>query len=149
MEEKDGKKKKRPKAKTVLAVELGLILVILLGALAYMYWIGSDTRKSDSPMGYWEVVDVTSGDNVMKREDAENLGMTGIGYIKLLKSGKCELKFLDFEAEGSWEESEKGVVSIKYPDKESSKDQEITAKIDGDGIMTIVDETQITYRLEK
>lgn len=145
----EGRKKKKARVRTVLAIELGLVIIAILGALAYAYWIGSDILKSDAPMGRWEVIDVTSGDTVMTREDAENLGMTGIGYIKFMKSGKCEMKFLDFEASGKWEQDEEGVVSITYKNNNSLPDHGITARIDEDGIMTIEDETLITYRLEK
>lgn len=148
-EEKEGKKKKKARIKTVLAVELGLVIIVLLGALAYAYWLGNDIMKSNSPVGYWEVLDVTSEDTVMTREDAEKLGMTGIGYIKFKKSGTCEMKFLDFKADGKWEQAEEGVVSITYKNNNSLPDHGITAKIDEDGIMTIEDETLITYRLKK
>ena len=148
-EEKERKKKKKVRVRTILAVELGLVIIALLGALAYAYWLGNDIMKSDTPVGRWEVLDVTSGDTVMTREDAENLGMTGIGYIKFMKSGKCEMKFLDFKANGKWEQDEEGVVSITYKNNESLPDHGITARIDEDGIMTIKDETLITYRLEK
>ena len=120
--------------------KLSLMLITLL--LAGMML--SACSKSDPAVGFWIVQKVTAGDVVMNEEDAESIGLTAVGTIKLQKSGSCELNLLGEEAEGTWEKAKDGTITVKY-----GEDQMLTGSIDDEGIMTLTDPQGAEYTLAK
>ena len=58
-----------------------LVLLMMSGLLL------SSCSKDDPAVGYWIVQKVAAGDVVMKEEDAESIGLSAVGTIKLQKSG--------------------------------------------------------------
>ena len=122
---------------------LKIIAVILLAVLACIAVLVAMNANSDSAVGHWEVKKLVAGDTVMTQKDAEAIGLSGIGYIRLNRSGSCEVKLYDRETKGKWTEKKDGTIRIKYGG-ESMK-----ASIDEKGVMTAVDSETTKYILEK
>ena len=128
----------------LLRILLGIIMCTLLAIVVSVLSIGLGTRDSGSAVGNWQIIEVTAGAESMSLEDANNLGITEIGYFRLNNSGTCEIKILDFETEGEWTEGEDGVITIKFGEEET-----IVAQIDEEGVMTAKDDALTEYKLEK
>ena len=77
-------------------------------------------------------------------QDAQSLGLTSIGTIKLQKSGKCELDLLGEKSEGTWKQAKDGKIEIQYGD-----DLKLTGSVDDEGIMTLQDPQGAEYKLKK
>ncbi len=116
-----------------------LIITLLLAGMML-----SACSNSDPAVGFWIIQKVTAGDVVMNDEDAESIGLTAVGTIKLQKSGGCELNLLGEESEGTWEKAKDGTITIKY-----GEDQALTGSIDDEGIMTLKDAQGAEYTLAK
>ena len=99
---------------------------------------------SDSVVGFWVIQKITAGDIVMEEDDAQSLGLTSIGTIKLQKSGKCELDLLGEKSEGTWKQAKDGKIEIQYGD-----DLKLTGSVDDEGIMTLQDPQGAEYKLKK
>ena len=138
------KRKKKPRGNKLLKAALGAIMVAILAIFVCVIWMGVSTRNSNSPVGVWEVKKVSAYGSVMTEEDAENMGLDGIGYIRLNSNGSCSVEILDLEAEGTWSQAEDGTVTIDY-----GSGQPFVARINDEGIMTITDEVSVEYKLEK
>ena len=81
---------------------------------------------------------------VMKEEDAESIGLSAVGTIKLQKSGSCELDLLGEESKGKWKKAKNGTITITYGD-----DMTLTGSIDDKGVMTLTDPQGAEYTLTK
>lgn len=138
------KKRKKPRGNRLLRTALGVIMIAILAIFVCVVWMGISTKNSDSPVGVWEVKKVSAYGSVMTEEDAQGMGLEGIGYIRLNNNGSCSVKILDLEAEGSWTQAEDGTVTIDYGGA-----QPFAAHIDDEGVMTITDEMSVEYKLEK
>ncbi|MBE6019850.1 MAG: hypothetical protein E7230_05945 [Clostridiales bacterium] len=145
-EKKPAKKAKSKKAgkKSTLHKLLGVIIALILIIAAAVIWMAVDTKYSDSAVGNWEIKEVAVGEETMTLKEAEDMGLTEIGHFKLNNSGSCEIKILDFEAEGKWTQDENGVITINCGDEET-----FSATIDEEGLMTAEDTTSTKYTLEK
>ena len=145
-EKKPAKKAKSKKAgkKSTLHKLLGVITALILIIAAAVIWMAVDTKYSDSAVGNWEIKEVAVGEETMTLKEAEDMGLTEIGHFKLNNSGSCEIKILDFEAEGKWTQDENGVITINCGDEET-----FSATIDEEGLMTAEDTTSTKYTLEK
>lgn len=80
----------------------------------------------------------------MSGQDAESIGLSAIGTIKLQKSGKCEVNLLGEEATGTWEQAKDGTITISYGDSLS-----LSGTIDDKGVMTLSDPQGAEYKLSK
>ena len=140
----DAKKKKKRRGNKLLRAALGVIMIAILGIFACVVWMGVSVGNSNSPVGIWEVKKISAYGNNMTEQDAENMGLDGIGYIRLNSNGSCSVKILDLEGEGTWSQSEDGAVTIDY-----GSGQPFVAHINDEGIMTITDEVSVEYKLEK
>ena len=138
------KKKKKSRGNKLLRAALGVIMIAILAIFACVVWMGISAKNSDSPVGVWEVKKISAYGNVMTAEDAENMGLDGIGYIRMNNNGSCSVKILDLEGEGTWSQAEDGSVTIDY-----GSGQPFVARINDEGIMTITDEVSVEYKLEK
>ena len=145
-EKKPAKKAKGKKAgrKSTLHKLLGVITALILIIAAAVIWMAVDTKYSDSAVGNWEIKEVAVGEETMTLKEAEDMGLTEIGHFKLNNSGSCEIKILDFEAEGEWAQDEHGAITINCGDEET-----FSATIDEEGLMTAEDTTSTKYTLEK
>ena len=119
---------------------LSLLLVISLIAVITI----CACSVSDSVVGFWVIQKITAGDIVMEEDDAQSLGLTSIGTIKLQKSGNCEVDLLGEKSEGTWEQAEDGTITIKY-----GNDMTLSGTIDDKGIMTLDDPQGTEYSLSK
>lgn len=121
-----------------IAVLISLIMILSVAACLF-------TACSGSPaIGFWTIDEVTAGEVVMTEDDANNLGMSVVGSVKLQKSGVCKVTFLDVEEEGTWTEAEDGTLTIKY-----GEDQVLTGSIDEEGLMHLTDPQGAQYKLSK
>lgn len=50
----------------------------------------------------------------MDADELADMGLQSAGYIKLNKSGSCELDLLGDQFEGTWEMNDDGGITIKY-----------------------------------
>lgn len=99
-------------------------------------------------LGKWKIVEVAAGDVVMTQDDLADMEMD-VGYIKLNKSGSCEINLLGDEFTGSWNASGKGAepgndIVIVYGDN-----LEGTAEFDESGQMKFKDSQGSLYTLIK
>ena len=118
---------------------VGVYAVLMMSGLLL-----SSCSKDDPAVGYWIVQKVAAGDVVMKEEDAESIGLSAVGTIKLQKSGSCELDLLGEESKGKWKKAKNGTITITYGD-----DMTLTGSIDDKGVMTLTDPQGAEYTLTK
>jgi len=119
---------------------LALMLTVVLTAAIAM----TACSQASPVVGFWVINNVKAGDVVMDAKDAESIGLTAIGTVKLQKSGKCELELLGEASEGTWEQAKDGTITIKY-----GNDLTLTGSIDDKGIMTLEDPQGTEYSLSK
>lgn len=128
------------KRKTVnkIAIISIIIVIAVIGGLTL-------TACSQSQaVGFWIVEKVTAGDVVMNNDDAESIGLSAVGTVKLQQSGKCEVNLLGEESTGKWMQAEDGTITIKC-----SGGLELTGSIDDKGFMTLTDPQGAEYVLDK
>ena len=116
-----------------------ILTVVLIAAIAL-----TACSKADNVVGFWVINTVTAGDVEMDSKDAESIGLTAIGTVKLQKSGKCELELLGEASEGTWEQAEDGTITIKY-----GNDLTLSGTVDDKGVMTLEDPQGTEYSLSK
>ena len=116
-----------------------LVLAVLLLASAFML-----TACGKDPVGFWQVEQVTAGDVVMNKDDAQSLGLSTVGSVKLQKSGKCEVVLLGEESQGMWEQAEDGTITVNC-----GEELVLTGSIDDEGTMVLTDVQGSEYRLRK
>lgn len=130
---------KKKKARTAAAALMMVIIIAFIGIAA----VALVTKNSDAAVGYWKIKEVSVFGTVMTEKDAEKIGLSEIGYIRLNRSGSCTLALLGREYEGSWTEADDGTLTIRY-----GEDKTITAVIK-EGVMTAEDGSSAQYKLEK
>lgn len=145
----DKAKGKKSGNRSVLRIALVVVVVSLLAVLALLAMMAFNTKNSDSPVGYWDIREMTSGETVMTAKDAESLGLTGIGYFRMKNSGTCEVKVLNIEVKGTWKQAEDGTITIDCGEAEGAVLHTITASISEDGVMSAKDDTLTEYKLKK
>lgn len=145
-EEKAAEKKAgRARRFTIYSKAFFYVLVLGAAVVILFFFIGVGIKNTDGPVGYWTITEASSGDVVMKAEDAEAMGLREIGAFKLNKSGECEITYLGKKSEGKWKQSDSGNIVIKY-----GEDKKIVAKISTKtGVMTAKDDESMVYKLEK
>lgn len=115
-----------------------IIVIAVIGGLTL-------TACSQSQaVGFWIVEKVTAGDVVMNSEDAESIGLSAVGTVKLQKSGKCEVNLLGEESKGKWTQAEDGTITINC-----SGGLILTGSISEEGLMTLTDPQGAEYVLDK
>ena len=133
----------RKKRKTRRFVMIAILLVLLAVAV-YFAVVLISVKHSDSPVGYWVIKESSASGVVMKDEDAEAIGLSEIGSVKLNEDGKCEVVILGEDSKGTWTSDDDGNITISY-----DGDKTLTATINDEGIMTAQGENQMEYTLEK
>ena len=111
---------------------LFVILALLVGL----------TSCGATMLGKWKIVEISAGDMVMDQDDMESMGLDP-GYIKINKSGSCELNLLGDEYEGTWSGSEETQLDFSYGGEFTA-----TATIDN-GTMDFTDSQGNIYTLKK
>ena len=119
---------------------LALMLTVVLTAAIAM----TACSQASPVVGFWVINNVKAGDVMMDAKDAESIGLTAIGTVKLQKSGKCELDLLGEESKGTWKQADDGTITIKYGD-----DLTLSGTVDDKGIMTLKDPQGTEYSLSK
>lgn len=115
-----------------------IVTFTLIGVMVFaLTACGGDTKI----LGKWRITEVNAGDIVMTQEEIGEMGMDA-GYLKLNKSGSCELCILEDEFEGSWTMSE-DTITVKYGEELTG-----TATVNGD-VMTLTDTEGSVYTLNK
>ncbi len=127
----------RKKKRTAVIIAL-ILTVTVVGGVTLTACSGSDA------VGFWIVEKVSAGDVVMSGQDAESIGLSAIGTVKLQKSGKCEVNLLGEEASGTWEQAKDGTITISYGDNLS-----LSGSINDKGVMTLKDPQGAEYILSK
>ena len=122
--------------KRIIAVMLTVVLTAAIALTA--------CSQSDPVIGFWVINHVTAGDVEMNAKDAESIGLTAIGTVKLQKSGNCEIELLGEKSEGTWEQAEDGTITIKY-----GNDLTLSGTVDDKGVMTLEDPQGTEYSLSK
>lgn len=119
-----------------------MIAIIAVIAAAVIFAFVS--KHSKAPEGYWTIKSIDAGKIVMEQEDAEAIGLSKLGSIKLNKSGECIVTLMEEEYECTWTQAEDGTITIPY-----TNEAVLTATIDENGVMTAIDQTKVKYTLEK
>ena len=125
--------------KALIAVAAVIFAVVVFFAVMVI-----STKQSSSPVGYWVIKEAASSDVTMTQTDAEAMGFTEIGSVRLDKSGSCKVTILGEEYDGEWTQDEEGAITITYGEEKS-----LTAAIGEDGVMTAADDSSVEYTLEK
>lgn len=145
-EEKAAEKKaNRAKRLKIYSKAVFYTLVLGVAVIILFFFIGVGVKNTDGPVGYWTIKEASSGDVVMKSEDAEAMGLREIGAFKLNRGGDCEITYLGKKAQGTWKQSDSGKIVIKY-----GEDKKIVAQISTKtGVMKAKDNESMVYKLEK
>ncbi len=119
--------------------------IFALAIIAVMLFALTACSERTKFIGKWNITEIDAGDDfVMDLDELEEYGIDNAGYIRLNKSGSAVVNLLGDEYEASWEFDEKeATVTIKY-----GKDLTGTAT-KKDDVMTFVDASNMTYKLEK
>ena len=145
-EEKAAEKKaNRAKRLKIYSKAVFYTLVLGVAVIILFFFIGVGVKNTDGPVGYWTIKEASSGDVVMKSEDAEAMGLREIGAFKLNRGGDCEITYLGRKSKGTWKQSDSGKIVIKY-----GEDKKIVAQISTKtGVMKAKDNESMVYKLEK
>jgi len=139
------KKAGRARRFTIYSKAFFYVLVLGAAVVILFFFIGVGIKNTDGPVGYWTIKEASSGDVVMKPEDAEAMGLREIGAFKLNRGGDCEITYLGKKAQGTWKQSDSGKIVIKY-----GEDKKIVAQISTKtGVMKAKDNESMVYKLEK
>ena len=139
------KKANRAKRFKVYSKAVFYTLVLGVAVIILFFFIGVGVKNTDGPVGYWTIKEASSGDVVMKSEDAEAMGLREIGAFKLNRGGDCEITYLGKKSKGTWKQSDSGKIVIKY-----GEDKKIVAQISTKtGVMKAKDNESMVYKLEK
>lgn len=115
------------------------ILALILCAATLML-----TACGNGPVGFWQVEQITAGDVVMTKDDAQSLGLATVGSVKLQKSGNCEVVLIGEESTGTWQQAEDGTITV-----DCGETLVLTGSIQDDGYMVLTDAQGSEYRLKK
>lgn len=135
-----GSGKKRRPVRVIAAVLMSFFIaafLVMIGAALFI-------KYSSSPVGYWKITEAKANDIVMTKEDAEAVGLKGIGYLRLNRSGSCSLRLLDDKYKGTWKQTKKGTIKVSYGEGDT-----LNATIDKRGVMTATDKVKVEYKLKK
>lgn len=139
------KKANRAKRLKVYSKAVFYTLVLGVATIILFFFIGVGVKSTDGPVGYWAIKEASSGDVIMKTEDAEAMGLREIGAFKLNRGGECVITYLGKQEKGKWKQNDSGKIVIKY-----GEDKKIVAKInEKTGVMTAKDNESMAYKLEK
>ena len=139
------KKARREKRLKIYSKAFFYVLVLGAAVVILFFFIGVGIKNTYGPVGYWTITEASSGDVVMKPEDAEAMGLREIGAFKLNRGGDCEITYLGKKAQGTWKQSDSGKIVIKY-----GEDKKIVAQISTKtGVMKAKDNESMVYKLEK
>jgi hypothetical protein len=119
-------------------------IIALILTMAVAGTIVFTACSSDPAVGFWVVNQVTAGDVVMNEKDAQSIGLSAVGTIKLQKSGNCEVVLLGEETAGKWEKAADGTITVTY-----GENLTLTGSIDDEGVMTLLDPQGAEYVLSK
>lgn len=119
--------------------------IFALAIIAAMLFALTACSEETKFIGKWNIKEIDAGDGfTMDLEELEEYGIESAGYIRLNKSGSAVVNLLGDEYEASWEyDEEEGIATIKY-----GKDLTGTATRKDD-VMTFVDASNMSYKLEK
>ena len=84
----------------------------------------------------------------MNQQEITDMGLD-VGYIKLNKSGSCELNLLGDEYEGTWTGSGEGASKDNKLTFKYGNDLTATATFDENKVMTFTDSQGAIYTLNK
>ena len=113
-----------------------LLTILLIGIMVFAL------ASCGGILGKWRLVEVTAGDITMTEDDVNDMGIDA-GFVKINKSGSCQLNILGDEYEGTWTQAEDGALTINYGD-----DLSATGTIDGK-TMSLTDVNGSEYTLKK
>ena len=116
-----------------------LLSIVLVGVMVLAMTSCSGELKT---LGKWRIIEVTAGDITMTQQDVDDMGIDA-GYIKINRSGSCEIDILGDSYDGSWVYAEDGSLDITI-----SEDLTANAVIE-DGTMTMTDSQGSVYMLQK
>ncbi len=145
--ETEQKKAKIRKRRRVRRAIWTVILLAILAVVVYFAVLLISIKSSASPVGYWVIKESSSNGVTMTQEDAEAIGLSAIGSIKLNESGSCKVVILDEDFEGVWTSDDDGNITITYD--ADGEEKVLNATIDDDGKMTAHDDATMEYTLEK
>ena len=143
-EEKQQDAADKKKKRKVRRIVISIILLAILAVIIYFAVLLISIKSSDSPVGYWVIIEGTSGGVTMTEEEAEAIGLNEVGSVRLDESGKCEVVILGEKSSGTWKSDDDGTITISYGEGKT-----LTATIDDEGIMTAQGDDRMEYTLEK